>query len=130
MQRYFTCGALVVAAAIAYGTMAPVRLPYALFYKLAPWLGHPNLHTYTLIEHLLVFALFGALLAFAYPDRILIACCVVLFGAPLLEYLQTLTADRHGTILDACEKVIGGLLGVLAAHAATWLCRRILHRSR
>jgi apolipoprotein N-acyltransferase len=83
---------------------------------LAPWLGHPDIHKYAAIEHLLVFALFGALLAFAFPNRIIMVCCIVFFGATLLEYLQTLTADRHGRILDACQKVAGGLLGALAAH--------------
>jgi len=33
----------------------------------------------------------------------------------LLEYLQTLTPDRHGTLVDASEKIIGGVLGIFAA---------------
>ena len=36
----------------------------------------------------------------------------------MLEYLQTMTADRHGTVQDACEKVAGGLLGAGGMHVA------------
>jgi len=34
--------------------------------------------------------------------------------AILLEYLQTLAPDRHGTLIDAYEKILGGALGVFA----------------
>jgi apolipoprotein N-acyltransferase len=117
MQRYLTLGALVFIAAIAYGTLGRVGLPYAIYFKLAPWLGHPNIRTYATIEHLLIFAIFGALLSLAFPDRILPVCCTILFLAPFFEYLQTLTSDRHGTMRDACEKIAGGLLGAIAAYA-------------
>jgi hypothetical protein len=33
----------------------------------------------------------------------------------LLEYLQTLTPDRHGTLVDAFEKIGGGAFGICAA---------------
>jgi len=35
------------------------------------------------------------------PKRIIFACCVVFLSAVILEYLQTLTSDRHGTLIDA-----------------------------
>ncbi|WFU46156.1 hypothetical protein QA640_45670 (plasmid) [Bradyrhizobium sp. CB82] len=44
-----------------------------------------------------------------------LVCGVVLGSAVVLEFLQTLTPDRHGRLLDASEKVIGGLLGILLA---------------
>jgi hypothetical protein len=120
MQRCLIFVTFVLTAAIAYATLAKVGLPYAIYYKLAPWLGNPDIHTYVAIEHLLVFGLFGSLLAFVFPKRIVVVCLIILFGATFLEYLQTLTADRHGTILDACQKVAGGLLGALAVHTVTW----------
>jgi len=73
---------------------------------------------YVTIEHLLVFAAFGPLLSSAYPNRLMFICCLVLLGVPLLEYLQTMTADRHGTVQDACEKVAGGLLCAGGMHVA------------
>jgi hypothetical protein len=98
VQRYLILGIVAFAAALIVGTLAPVGLPYGLYYKLAPWLGHPSMRTYATIEHLFVFAAFGALLSFAYPNQLMFTCCLVLPGAPLLEYLQqTMTADRDGT---------------------------------
>ena len=105
---------------IAYGTLAQVGLPYSIYFKLSPWLGHPSIHKYALIEHLLVFAVFGALVSFAYPDRTIFVCCIIVFSAIVLELLQTLTPDRHGTIMDACQKIAGGLLGVLSGRAIAW----------
>jgi hypothetical protein len=61
MQRYLILGTVAFAAALIVGTLAPVGLPYALYYKPAPWLGHPSMRTYATIEHLFVFAAFGAL---------------------------------------------------------------------
>ena len=118
IQRFLLLAALAFAAALIFGTLARVGMPYALYYKLAPWLGHPTMREYATIEHLLVFAAFGALLSSAYPSRLMFICCLLLMGAPLLEYLQTLTPDRHGTIRDACEKIAGGLVGAIEMHAA------------
>jgi apolipoprotein N-acyltransferase len=116
MQRYLTFGALAFMAAIAYGTLGRSGLPYAIYFKLSPWLGHPNMRTFATVEHLLVFSIFGALLSFAFPNRIVAVCCAILFVAPFFEYLQTLTLDRHGTIRDACEKIAGGWSGAVVAY--------------
>ena len=118
IQRLLILATVAFAAALIFGTFARVGLPYALYYKLAPWLGHPNMRSYATIEHLFVFAVFGALLSSAYPSRLMFICCLVLLGTPLLEYLQTITADRHGTVQDACEKIAGGLLGAVVMHVA------------
>ena len=125
MQRYLTFGAFGLVAAIAYGTLGRAGLPYTIYFKLAPWLGHPNMRTFATVEHLLVFAIFGALLSSAYPGRIIPVCCAIMFVATLLEYLQVLTADRHGTIRDACEKVAGGFLGAVAAYSIALLRRNV-----
>jgi hypothetical protein len=118
MQRYLILSALVLIAAIAYGTLGRVGLPYVIYFKLAPWLGHPNIRTYATIVHVLIFAILGGLLSLAFPDRLITVCCAILLMAGALEYLQTLTPDRHGTIRDACEKMGGGVLGAVAAYAA------------
>ena len=77
------------------------------------------MHVYAAVEHFIVFAILGALLSVVYPNRVLLVCCMVIFGASLLEYLQTMTADRHGTVLDACETIAGGLASVFAVHVVT-----------
>jgi hypothetical protein len=120
MQRRLIFATLAFTAAIIFATLANVSLPYAIYYKSAPWLGNPDMHTFVTIEHLLVFAILGGLLALAFPNRIIMVFSTILFGATLLEYLQTLTGDRHGTILDACQKVTGGLLGGFAVYMITW----------
>jgi VanZ like family len=126
MQRYLTFSAFVLVAAIAYGTLGRAGLPYTIYFKLAPWLGHPNMRTFATVEHLLVFAIFGALLSSAFPGRIIPVCCAIIFVAALLEYLQILTADRHGTTRDACEKIGGGFMGAIAAYAITRLSRNTM----
>jgi hypothetical protein len=53
-------------------------------------------------------------------------CCVVFGSAITLELMQTLTPDRHGTLLDALEKIAGGACGILIAKAVLnfWNQRR------
>jgi VanZ family protein len=44
--------------------------------------------------------------------------CLIVFGsAVLLEIMQLLTPDRHGRIQDATEKMVGGVVGILAGRA-------------
>ena len=57
----------------------------------------------------------GALFALAYPRRPVLICCVVFGAALILELLQTVTPDRHGTLIDALEKLAGGAAGILIA---------------
>jgi VanZ family protein len=78
------------------------------------------MRTYAHFEHVIAFALLGVLFTLAYPTRVLMVCCIVLGGGALLEIAQTLTPDRHGTVIDALEKIGGGAAGIL-------LVRAILH---
>jgi VanZ family protein len=78
----------------------------------------PEMRTYAHFEHVLAFALLGALFAYAYPHKLLLVCSVVLGGAVLLELAQTMTPDRHGTLIDALEKMAGGAAGILVASTA------------
>ena len=84
----------------------------------------PEIKTYAHLEHLVAFALLGALFAFAYPRRIVLVCCVVFFNAIMLEYLQTFTPDRHGTVIDAVDKLIGDAIGISGARGILFLLPR------
>ena len=53
-----------------------------------------------------------------------LVCSVALGSAVVLELLQKLTPDRHARLLDASEKVVGGLLGILLASIALRLIER------
>jgi VanZ family protein len=112
--------AWVAVVTIAYATLTHVGFVYAIYFKLAPILMGPEMRTYAHFEHVLAFALLGALFAYAYPHKLLLVCYVVLGGAVLLELAQTMTPDRHGTLVDALEKMAGGAAGILFA--------RITHR--
>jgi hypothetical protein len=95
---------------IAYATLSPVR-------------DRPTLLISSSVEHLAAFAVFGALFCLAYPRRIPAVLVFVVSSAALLEVLQLLTPDRHARILDAFQKIVGGILGVFAGRA-------ILHLER
>jgi hypothetical protein len=123
-HKLLILAAWITAAGLIYGTLARVGLVYEIYFKLSPWLGHPNMAGYAASEHVVVFAIFGALVCLAYPNRIIFVCGLVVLGAATLEYLQTLTPDRHGTFLDAYEKIGGGLLGIIAARTALHLYQR------
>ena len=100
---------------IAYATLTHVGFVYAIYYKLAPILLRPEMETYAHFEHVIAFAVLGAQFCFAYPRHIALVCAIVFGSAVLLELLQTLTPDRHGTLMDAIEKMAGGACGVMFA---------------
>jgi VanZ family protein len=116
-QKLIVVAAWASVALLAYATLTHVGFVYSIYYKLAPLLMWPAMRSYAHVEHVIAFAIFGALFSFAYPKRIIFACCVVLLIAVILECLQTLTPDRHGTLIDAFEKVVGGAVGIFASHA-------------
>ena len=111
VTKLIRIAAWVAILAIAYATLTRVGFVYAIYFKLAPLLRGPAMHTFAHYEHVIAFALVGALFAFAYPKRLLLICGIVLGGAALLEIAQTLTPDRHGTLIDAVEKIAGGAAG-------------------
>ncbi len=97
-------------AFIAYATLSPIQA--------RPIIAGPDL------EHVAAFAVMGSLFCLAYPGRIILVCLFVLGSAVLLEYFQTLTPDRHGTVVDALEKIAGGGLGICAARIAPYFWPR------
>jgi VanZ family protein len=115
--RLITAAAWLAIFAIAYATLTRVGFVYGIYYKLSPILMHPEMKTYARFEHIIAFAILGALFGFAYPRSIVLVCCVVLGGAALLEMLQTLTPDRHGTLIDMMEKMAGGAAGIILSQA-------------
>ncbi len=117
LQKLIIVAAWASIALLAYATLTHVGFVYSIYYKLAPFLMRPAMRNYAHAEHIIAFTIFGALFSFAYPKRIIFTCCVVFSSAVILECLQTLTPDRHGTLIDAFEKVAGGALGIFASRA-------------
>jgi VanZ family protein len=63
----------------------------------------------------------GFALAVGITRRTLAVLAMVILSALALEGMQLLTPDRHGRILDAAVKVIGGVCGVGAGRfAPSW----------
>jgi hypothetical protein len=98
LSKMIVTAAWASIAAIAYATMARVGFVYSIYFKLSPFLMRPEMRTYAHFEHAIAFAVFGALFYFAYHRHLLLVCCIVFGSAVILEFLQTLTPDRHGTL--------------------------------
>jgi VanZ family protein len=105
--------AWIAIIAIAYATLTNVGLVYAIYFKLSPFLMRPTMQTFAHFEHVIAFGFLGALFGLSYPRRPLLVFCIVFGAAALLEILQTLTPDRHGTLIDALEKIAGGAAGII-----------------
>ena len=108
----------IAVIAIAYATLTHVGFVYAIHFKLSPFLMHPAMRTYAHFEHVIAFAFLGALFGLAYPRHPILVLCIVFGAAALLEILQTMTPDRHGTLIDALEKMAGGAVGILFVRTA------------
>ena len=117
LQNVTVIAAWASIALLTYGTLTHVGFVYSIYFKLSPFLMRANMRTYARFEHVIAFTLFGALFAFAYPERVIYVCSIVFISAVTLEFLQTFTPDRHGTLIDAWEKIAGGALGILPARA-------------
>lgn len=115
MHKLFIGLAWASIGLIAYATLTRIGFVYAIYFKLAPVLLRPEMKIYTHFEHVIAFAVLGALFCFAYPRHTGLVCILVFGSAALLEYLQTLTPDRHGTLVDAVEKITGGAAGIALA---------------
>jgi hypothetical protein len=107
--------AWIAITAIAYATLTHVGVVYAIYYKLAPYLMRPTMQSFAHFEHIVAFAVVGALFGLAYPKRLILAFGIVIGAAAALEVLQTMTLDRHGTLVDALEKMAGGAAGIVIA---------------
>ena len=111
---------------MVYVTLSRLELIYRLYYFLAPFLNYPSMRTYATMEHLAAYGIVGMLLAAVYPRSALRVCFFLFLFIAGLEAMQLLTPDRHGTLRDAVEKMIGGATGVfLMAFALTWKRTRI-----
>jgi VanZ like family len=126
-HRLIAVSAWASLAFIAYANLTRVDFVYAIYFKLSPILEHPAVRRYAFFEHFIAFAFFGAALFFAYPRRLIFVCCVVFCSAVVLEVMQTLTPDRHGTLVDASQKLAGGAFGIFVSRCIFILWDRKRH---
>jgi VanZ family protein len=102
---------------IAYSTLSPLG-------------DRPTVLTSSALEHLAAFALLGIVFRVAYPRSTLTVLTIVLGSAGLFELLQLLTPDRHARILDALQKLAGGVAGVFVGCAVLGFDRARFRLSR
>ena len=90
-----------------------LALAFIAFVTLSPIDDRPSIAGVQ-VEHFAAFALLGLALVLGYPRRLLAIIVIVIGSAFALEALQLLTPDRHGRLLDAMVKAIGGVCGIAA----------------
>jgi hypothetical protein len=101
-QKLITVAAWALLAFIVYATISPIQ-------------DRPRLPTSVSLERFGAFLVLGALFCLAYPRQAMLVCLIVIGSAVLLEFAQLLTADRHGRVHDAIEKMVGGAMGIVAS---------------
>jgi VanZ like family len=77
------------------------------------------------IERFVAYATLGVLLMTAYPRHFVRLMLFMVAVALALEALQHLTADRHGHLADALQKLSGGVAGCSFARLAQITAKRL-----
>lgn len=101
---------VILIAAIVFATLSPLDL--------RPRTGYVG------PEREVAFALLGCALAIAFPSRAWATLVGIVTLTVGLELAQHLTPDRHGQLIDAIEKLAGGVLGWSAGVLFNWLRSR------
>jgi hypothetical protein len=70
-QKLAIIAAWASVSVLAFATLTNVGFVYSIYYMLAPLLMWPGMRTYAHFEHVIAFAIFGALFGFAYPRRVI-----------------------------------------------------------
>ena len=108
--------AALVPARVLTSMLYPL-IPDGLLNRLSVLPGNPVSHPSDLM-HLLAFALIGAIIAWRYRGRAVIAPTMLVGSlALMIEALQTLTRDRTASYLDVGVDAAGLLVGLLVATA-------------
>ena len=104
ITRLAIAGAWIAVITIAYATLTHVGFVYAIYFKLAPYLMRPAMQTYAHFEHVIAFAILGALFGFAYPRRLTLVCCIVFGAAAALEpAIPGADIEKIVPVLEALE---------------------------
>lgn len=71
------------------------------------------MRTYATMEHLAAYTIVGILFSAVYQRSAPLVCIFLILFIAVLEAMQTFIPDRHGTLRDAAEKILGGVAGVV-----------------
>jgi len=106
-----------------------LALALIAFVTLSPIYDRPSIANPQL-EHFAAFALLGLALMLGYPRRMLPIALLIVGSAFVLEAMQLLTPDRHGRVLDALVKVVGGLGGIATGRGMLTIMQDHVERFR
>lgn len=121
VTTWLAIAAWAAVSLIGYATLTKVQFIYMVYGRIKPFLFGVDVSTWAHLEHAVAFLTLGSLFALAYPRRTLMVCVIVIGSAIILELLQTLTPDRHGTVLDASEKIVAGCAGIATVRLAQFI---------
>jgi VanZ family protein len=110
LRRLGLLSFLVVAAVIAFATLAPVEL--------RPRTGHVH------FERIFAYLLLGGSLSLAFPRKPALVVGALIILACGLEYAQTFIPTRDGRIPDAVEKCVGAVIGAAMGLGVTRFCEK------
>ena len=111
ITRLAAISAWLLLAAIAFSTFSPIEL--------RPHTGH------VVAERFLAFVALGCAFGVGYPRRLSLAAGVTILAAVGLEAVQLLIRGRHARLIDAGEKLAGGLVGLAIAGVFLMLAVRL-----
>jgi VanZ family protein len=95
-----------------------------VFVTLSPINLRPISPLPTQLERAMALAIVGFAFAIAYPRHIVLVAVLVLGSTILLEVLQIASPSRHGRLIDAGVKLVGGGFGLLCG----WFVMQIRQR--
>ena len=104
-KRFLQVAAWAFFTFVVFATLSP--------YALRPELTETEPAFVVTLEHVGAFGLLGLLFVLSYPERLRTVCLVVLGSALSLELAQGWLPDRHGRLVDALEKAVGGGAGIV-----------------
>jgi VanZ family protein len=77
------------------------------------------------VERFGAYGLLGLLFCLAYPRRIALVCVLAFGSAVGLELLQIAIPDRDAGVIDAVEKLAGGVAGIASFRALHSIAGRL-----
>ncbi|MCA6107146.1 VanZ family protein [Bradyrhizobium cenepequi] len=114
-QKLAAVAAWVLLCFLAYASVSPIG-------------ARPTLPASTSLEHIAAFATVGLLFHLAYPRHAMFVWFIVIGSAVLLELMQFVTIDRHARVVDAVEKMAGGIMGIVTGRLALYLEQTLRRR--
>jgi hypothetical protein len=105
--------------------LGPVILGIVIFATLSPHDLRPRTGEPADVERFLAYTALCGTFVFAHPHRCRLILCLVLAGGGVLEAIQNLLPDRHGTFADFAMKAFGSIAGAMIAVTLDWVARLI-----